>query len=273
MPISQGIDPNVVTQRESLLSLSVNRVQVFTGLTGGGSLNFDGIDGSNITANTVFRAVVGTAVYDYIATTGTHVESSPDFINPDSGGGFYWTLLATNGGVGTGDVLGPGTSTARAVSVFVNTDGVTITDTGVTIDASDNVIVPGDLDASAFTADSGSIGGYNIGYREIPQNSKSAAYTTVLLDGAKHLLHPTADNNARTFTIDSNANVVFPIGTAISFINQINTLTIAITSDTMTLFAGSGTGTTGSRTLAAGGVATALKVGTTSWIIWGVGLT
>ena len=36
----------------------------------------------------------------------------------------------------------------------------------------------------------------------IPQNSKSAAYTTVLTDAGKHLLHPTADNDARTFTID-----------------------------------------------------------------------
>jgi hypothetical protein len=57
----------------------------------------------------------------------------------------------------------------------------------------------------------------------------------VLADAGKHILHPTADNNARTFTIDSNANVAYPLGTAITFINQINTVTIAITSDTMTL--------------------------------------
>ena len=56
----------------------------------------------------------------------------------------------------------------------------------------------------------------------------------------------------------------------LTFINQINTVTIAITSDTMTL---AGTATTGSRTLAANGIATAIKVGTTSWIISGTGLT
>ncbi len=104
----------------------------------------------------------------------------------------------------------------------------------------------------------------------IRQNSQSSAYTTVLADGGKHILHPTADNNARTFTIDSNANVAYPIGTAITFVNQINTVTIAITSDTMTL---AGAGTTGSRTLAANGMATALKIGTTSWVISGSGLT
>lgn len=103
----------------------------------------------------------------------------------------------------------------------------------------------------------------------MPQNSQSAAYTTVLADANKHILHPTADDNPRTFTIDSNANVPYAIGTCITFYNQINTVTIAITSDTLTL---AGVGTTGSRTLAAYGMATALKVSTTGWVISGTGL-
>jgi hypothetical protein len=104
----------------------------------------------------------------------------------------------------------------------------------------------------------------------IRQNSQSAAYTTVLTDGGKHIYHPSTDNNARTFTIDSNANVAYPIGTAITFVNEINTVTIAITSDTLVL---AGTGSTGSRTLAANGIATALKVTSTRWVISGTGLT
>lgn len=103
----------------------------------------------------------------------------------------------------------------------------------------------------------------------VRQNSKSAAYTTVLTDGGKHIYHPLTDNNARTFTIDSNANVAYAIGTTITFVNEINTVTIAITSDTMVL---AGDGSTGSRTLAANGIATALKVGTTRWYISGTGL-
>lgn len=106
--------------------------------------------------------------------------------------------------------------------------------------------------------------------RQIPQNSKSAAYTTVLADAGKHIFHPASDNNARTFTIDSNANVAYPIGTAITFVNKINTVTISITSDTLTL---AGPGTTGNRSLAANGMATALKIDTTEWIISGTGLT
>lgn len=102
------------------------------------------------------------------------------------------------------------------------------------------------------------------------QVSKSLAYTLVLTDAGKHILHPTADNNARTFTIPANASVAYAIGTVITFVNQINTVTIAITTDTMTL---SPAGTTGSRTLAANGIATAIKVSSTGWMISGTGLT
>jgi len=104
------------------------------------------------------------------------------------------------------------------------------------------------------------------------QNSISSAYTTVSSDAGKQLLHPSADITARTWTIDSNANVPYPIGTELRFINQnaAGTLTIAITTDTMRL---AGAGTVGSRTLTANGVATAEKVTAAEWIISGTNLT
>lgn len=106
----------------------------------------------------------------------------------------------------------------------------------------------------------------------IPQNSQSTAYTLVLSDANKHILHPSADTTARTMTIPANSSVAFPIGTAVTFVNQdsAGVMTIAITTDTMRL---AGAGTTGSRTLAANGVATALKITSTEWIISGTGLT
>ena len=105
-------------------------------------------------------------------------------------------------------------------------------------------------------------------FSNIPQNSQSAAYTAVATDAQKHLLHPASDNNARTFTIPANASVPYPIGTAITFVNKINALTIAC-GDTLQL----ATGGTGNRTLAVNGIATALKIAATEWIISGVGLT
>lgn len=109
------------------------------------------------------------------------------------------------------------------------------------------------------------------GFRGIPQNSNSADYTCVAADAGKHILHPAADANARTFTIPANASVAFPVGTTITFVNQTSqVVSIAITSDTLTL---AGSTTTGTRSLAQNGVATAIKVASTSWIISGAGLT
>jgi hypothetical protein len=107
---------------------------------------------------------------------------------------------------------------------------------------------------------------------QIPQNSKSAAYTTVLTDCMGSVYHPGADTTARTWTIDSNANVAAPIGCTITFVNDTSAgvLTIAITSDTLVL---AGAGTTGSRALAASGIATATKITSTRWMINGSGLT
>jgi hypothetical protein len=111
----------------------------------------------------------------------------------------------------------------------------------------------------------------SIGYLNIPINSQSAAYTLVLADAGKSIFHPSTDANARTFTIPANGSVAYALGTAITFINMTSqVLSIAITTDTMYL---GGTGTTGTRSLAQYGVATAIKMTSTTWIISGNGLT
>lgn len=111
----------------------------------------------------------------------------------------------------------------------------------------------------------------SIGYLNVPINSQSAAYTTVLADAGKAILHPSTDANPRIFTIDANATVPYAIGTVLTFINMTSqVVTIAITSDTMYL---ANTGATGSRSLAQFGIATALKLTSTTWIISGAGLT
>lgn len=114
-------------------------------------------------------------------------------------------------------------------------------------------------------------GAVNFGYLNIPQNSKSAPYTLVLADAGKHIFHPSADTTGRVYTIPDNGSVAFPIGTAVTFINQngAGNITISITTDTMRL---AGAGTTGNRTLLANGTATAVKVATTEWLISGVNL-
>lgn len=102
------------------------------------------------------------------------------------------------------------------------------------------------------------------------QNSQSADYTLVIGDAQGHIYHPVGDNNPRTWTIPANSSVAFPVGTMITFVNRINVITIAITTDTLRL---AGTSSTGSRSLAANGMATAIKTGTTEWMISGTGIT
>ena len=126
---------------------------------------------------------------------------------------------------------------------------------------------PSSGNLSSCTAD----GTDAVGFRNIPINSQSAAYTLVLADSGKAILHPSTDANARTFTIPANGTVAFAIGTAVTFINMTSqVVSIAITTDTMYL---GGTGTTGTRSLAQYGTATCIKMTSTTWIINGSGLT
>lgn len=108
--------------------------------------------------------------------------------------------------------------------------------------------------------------------RGLVLTSKSTDYTFVLADANNSFLHPAADTTGRTWTIPANGAVAYPVGTVLTFVNEnaAGTITIAITSDTLRL---GGTTSTGSRTLAANGMATAIKITSTVWYISGVGLT
>lgn len=106
--------------------------------------------------------------------------------------------------------------------------------------------------------------------RGLPQNLQNVNYTLVLADKDKHLYHTSA--TPHTFTLPSNAAVAYDIGTCVTFINGngAGALTIGINVDTLRFV---GTSSTGPRTLAANGMATAIKVASTLWYINGTGLT
>lgn len=108
---------------------------------------------------------------------------------------------------------------------------------------------------------------YAVGYREAPQVSKTANYQLVLADRGKSIL---MNGTSLTLTIPANSAVAFPVGTVIIVVNVNSTaLSIAITTDTLTL---ANSTTTGTRTLAQNGLATCVKIGSTSWLISGAGL-
>jgi len=199
----------------------------------------------------------GAGVLSFASTgTGTvtavSVASTNGFAGTSSGGATPALTLSTSI---TGVLKGNGTaiSAASAGTDYVAPSGALGTPSSGTL--------------TNCTAD----GTDAVGFRNVPIASKSAAYTTVLADSGKVIFHPSTDANARTFTIDSNANVAYALGTVLTFINMTSqAVTVAITSDTMYL---AGTGTTGSRTLAQYGMASAIKMTSTTWIISGSGLT
>ena len=149
------------------------------------------------------------------------------------------------------------TTPALGVATATSINGTTIP-TSKTLVATDSTV----SDATTSTAARG------LGYMGVPQSSAATtgSYTIVAGDAGEHI-YSTA---TRTITIPADASVAFPVGTAITFVAASGaTVTIAITSDTLLL---AGAGTTGSRTLSPFGMATAVKITSTSWIISGNGL-
>lgn len=176
------------------------------------------------------------------------------------------TLAVGNGGTGattlTGVVIGNGASafttvTAPSGAIVGTTDtqnlsGKTLT-TGNTIDAGTSI------------SDTGTIAATSPGFRGIPQNAKTASYTLALTDAGKHISITTGG-----VIIPANGSVAFPIGTTIVIYNDSGTSqNITITTDTLRQ---AGTTNTGTRTLAGYGLATCVKVGSTTWVISGAGV-
>jgi hypothetical protein len=183
------------------------------------------------------------------------------------------TLPVANGGTGI-------TSFGTGVATFLGTPSSANLAAAVTDETGSGLLVfatsPTLVTPVLGTPSSGTLSGCTVdgtdavGFRNTPVNSQDEAYETVLADSGKTILHPVDDDNARTFTIPANSSVAYPVGTVISFVNLQNTVTIAITTDTMYL---ANDGDTGNRTLAEYGMASAMKVASTTWIISGNGLT
>ena len=113
--------------------------------------------------------------------------------------------------------------------------------------------------------DAGTISASAPGFRGLPQNSQTSAYTLALSDIGKHISITTGG-----VVIPANSSVAFPIGAAIVIFNNSGTSQdISITSDTLRL---AGSTLTGTAALAEYGLATCVKVASTTWVISGAGV-
>ena len=226
---------------------------------------------TGLTPNTATSGAVTVAGTLAIANGGTGTTSTT-FVNLATN--VTGTLPVANGGTGITS-LGANVATFLGTPSSANLASAVTDETGtgsLVFATSPTLVTPLLGTPTSGVLSSCTVDGTDaVGFRNIPQNSQSAAYTLVLADAGKHIFHPVGDNNARTFTIPANSSVAYPIGTAITFINMaVANVTIAITTDTLVL---SAAGTTGSRTLATNGSATCIKITSTSWLISGSGLT
>jgi hypothetical protein len=181
------------------------------------------------------------------------------------------TLPVSNGGTG---ITSFGTGVATAFGNAVNASGGLITystfapASGKTLTVSNSITLAG-TDSTTMTFPSSSA---SIGYLNVPQvggAAKTSSYTAVLADAGSMIV---MNGSTLTVTIPANSSVAYAVGTVLTFVNIFaGNLSIAITTDTMTLV--NSASTTGTRTLAQNGIATAVKVTSTSWIISGSGLT
>jgi hypothetical protein len=209
------------------------------------------VGGSPITTSgTLALTVAGTSGgIPYFSSTTTWASSAALAANALVVGGGAGAAPATVT-TGTGVVTALGVNTG-SVGAFVVNGGALGTPASGTL--------------SSCTVD----GTDAVGFRNVPQNVQTGSYTLVLADSGKHIYR--GSGGAATWTIPANGSVAYAIGTAITFINlSATSVSIAITTDTMYL---SSAGTTGTRTLAQYGSATAIKIASTTWLISGSGLT
>ena len=283
LPVANGgtgqtayTDGQLLIGNTSTTSLTKATLTAGSGISitnGGGSITIAATGGSG-TVTSVAQTFTG----GIISVSGSPVTTSGTLaltVAGTSGGVPYFSSASTwaSSAALTANALMIGGGAGAAPSTTTTGTGV-VTALGVNTGSAGAFVVNGGAlgTPSSGTLSSCTVDGTDsVGFRNIPINSQSAAYTLVLADSGKAILHPSTDANARTFTIPANGSVAYAIGTAITFINMTSqVVTIAITTDTMYL---AGSGTTGSRSLAQYGVATAIKMTSTTWIISGSGLT
>jgi hypothetical protein len=216
----------------------------FTTITANGNLTVSAVSINNSATIGTTLGVTGNATVGNLTTVGQ---------------------VTTTGNVSAGNVNVTGNIVdTGALTIITGASGsVTLAPNGTTVLIATTTGIVGNVLAATSTTAAN-----NVGYLGMPQNATGTA-TLTIADAGRHIYVTSA---SQTITIPANSSVAFPIGTAIAFIAgpSATTVSIAITTDTMYL---AGTGTTGTRTLAAYGMATAVKVAATTWYINGSGLT
>jgi len=237
------------TARTGLGATTVG-ANLFT-LTNPSAITFPRINADNSVSTldaATFRSAIGAGVG---SVTSVNVDGGFTGLSfsggPVSGSGtitMAGTLAIANGGTGATSAANARTALSAAAS-GANTD---ITSVATTTTINGNVI----------------------GYRDVPQNAQSGAYTFAAGDAGKHLY--STNSGAQTVTVPTNASVAIGVGTAVTIVNNGTTAITFTTTGTTVYKAGTSAAWASGGTLAVRGMATFLKVATDTWFVSGSGL-
>ena len=263
----------------TISNTGVTSIVAGTGITISGSTGAVTI---NSTASGAASALTGTALASNVVSsslTSVGTLTNLTVTNPISGsitgnaGSVTNGVYTTDSGTVTNTMLVGSISNAKLANSSVNVNGTSISlGASGTITSAAGTLTGTTLASNVVTSSLTTVGAgvndgtYTLGWLTVPQNSQGT-YTLVLADSGKHIFTSTG---GYTWTIPANSSVSYPIGSAVTFVNQSAVPCTISCNDTMYL---GGSGSTGNRTLGAYGFATAMKTTATTWIISGTSLT
>ena len=277
--INTTLTSNAATQSDLIIGINANVTLANTTIKGYVDGQVSAANGSASLANTIVTAGIVSANVGIIGYIGLGNSTTRSYIDGQINAANAGVTTANLGMIGyvnsvaSQSIYGNANVTAYTVTMgFTNFSNVNvasyISSQGITSYSNVQVETYLPTHSGNIAAGNGTVSGYSIGYRDVPQIS-AGNITLGAIDGGKHY-YSTA-TAPTTLTIPSNANVAFATGTAITIINA-GTGNISIAKQVEVSLYMAGNSTSAARTLTSYGMATVLKTATNQWFINGTGV-
>ena len=256
--------PGELTVDQNSLSIRIHDGSTVGGIEIKGQTGPIGPTGAQGAASTVTGPTGAQGVPGTAGTTGPTGAAST-VTGPTGLAGAASTVTGPTGLAGITGPSGPGANQYLNTTSNVTFASTTVTG-NVTLGSTqaDNLTFNGSVSAATSLSTASSVG-----YLGTPINTQNGSSYSIILSDMGKTVYMTYAGTA-TLTIPANITTAFPVGTIINIVaSSGTTVTVSITSDTLYL---GGSGITGTRTVAAFGMASIMKVSSTAWYISGAGV-